>query len=90
MFGTITKLYQALKIGNELSDVSKWKRGQWLTNAVGGLVALVLESIKLWKPELAAYLPEGVAENATEIIVGVLVVINLYLTPATTKKVGVK
>lgn len=88
MIGMITRLYQAIKIGNELADVSKWKKGQWLTNAVGGLVALILESLKIWKPELSAYLPEGFAENATEIIAGVLVMINLYLIPATTKKIG--
>lgn len=90
MFAIITRMYQALQIGNELADPAKWKRSQWLSNAVAGLVALVFESLKAWKPELIAFLPDGVQENVTEIIIGILVIINLYYIPATTKKMGVK
>lgn len=90
MFSIVTKLYEALRIGNELSDPAQWKRGQWLSTAVGGLVAVVFELLCLWKPELLGVFPEGIQENITEIIVAVLVIINLYLIPATTKKMGVK
>jgi hypothetical protein len=82
------KLLEALKVGKELADPAKWKKGQWLITAVGTVVAGVITAIK-WKwPEFS--LPAGLEDYIVEVIVGVLCAVNLYLIPATTKKVGTK
>ena len=84
----IGDLIKALQAGRALSDPAKWKKGHWLTTTVGALVAGAIEFLK-WKfPDIP--LPEGIAEYSTEVIAGVLVVINLYLIPATTEKFGTK
>lgn len=82
----IGELWRALKAGQELSNPAVWKKGQQLTNLVGMVVAGVIAFIKWQFPD--TYLPEGVEENFAEVIGTILVVVNLYLTPATTKKIG--
>lgn len=77
-------LLKAMKAGEELKDPAKWKKNQETTNLVGLVLAGIFAVIR-WKfPEFP--LPEGVIDYATEIIVSALVIINLYLTRATTKK----
>jgi len=82
----LINLIKALKAGNELSDPASWKKGQHLTNAVGALVMAVLTLFRYKWPDV--YLPAELAEQLTQVIAAVLVTINLYLTPATTKKIG--
>jgi len=85
MLGNVIR---ALKAGNELSDPARWKKGQHLSNTVGALVMAVLALVRYKWPDV--YIPAELAEQITSIIAAVLVTINLYLTPATTKKIGVK
>ena len=83
----IKALFEALRAGQELKDPAKWKKGQNLTNLIGAIVAGIVVLIK-WKfPELN--IPDEIKDYAIEVIGGALVVANLYLTPATSKKIGV-
>lgn len=82
------KLLKALKVGNSLADPTKWKKGQWLTNAVGTFVMACI-GIFQWKfPEVA--IPTELADLITGGIVSILAIINLYAIPATTRKIGTK
>ena len=82
----IKELFGAVKAGQELKNPEKWKKGQVLTNLVGAIVTGAIVLIK-WKfPDLP--IPDEIKDYAIEIIGGALVVANLYLTPATTKKIG--
>ena len=75
-------LFKAVRYGEELKDPAKWKKGQLLTNAVGGLLVIAMRYIV---PEYDLQ-PEMV-DAATEAIVGVLVCLNLYITKASSKKI---
>lgn len=80
----LAELWNALQAGKSLSDPASWKKGQELTNLVGAIIASIVTLLR-WKfPDLL--LPEGFTEHIAEIIGGILVMINLYLTRATTKK----
>jgi hypothetical protein len=84
----IMDLIKALQAGKELSDPAKWKNRQNLTNTVGVMVVAIAGLIK-WKfPDFT--LPAGLEDYIIEVTVGVLGAVNLYLTTATSKKVGVK
>ena len=80
----IAELYRAWKAGNELSDPGAWKKGQELTNLVGAVVAGVVTLLRWQFPDIL--IPEGITEHVAEIIGSILVVVNVYLTRATTKK----
>ena len=75
-------LFKAVRYGEELKDPAKWKKGQLLTNAVGGLLYI---GLKYLAPDFE--MPPGVIETATEGIIAVLVCINLYITKSSSKKV---
>lgn len=78
---------KVLKAGQTLKNPATWKKGQQLTNCVGGLVMGAVGVIK-WKfPEVE--IPDVVADYAIQMIAGGLVVINAYITPATTEKINV-
>ncbi|MGV0961846.1 MAG: hypothetical protein ACOYB1_18630 [Limnohabitans sp.] len=80
----ITEVYSALKAGQELKNPGKWKKGQELTNLVGAVIAGLITVLR-WKfPDLL--IPDGMSQYAAEVIGTVLVMINLYLTRATTTK----
>lgn len=80
----ITELYAALKAGQELQNPAKWKKGQELTNLVGAVLAGIITLLR-WKfPDI--FIPDGFTEYAAEVIGTMLVMINLYLTRATTTK----
>ena len=83
----ITQLFAALKAGQELKNPAQWKRGQQLTNLVGALIAGLVMLFKYKFPELP--IPPGLQETVVEIVCAVLVIINLYLTPASSKKIAV-
>lgn len=84
----IADAIRVLKNGERLKNPATWKKGQVLTNTVGGLVMGVVGLLK-WKfPEIE--IPQLVSDYAIELISGGLVVINMYITPATTNKIGVK
>jgi hypothetical protein len=84
----LTTIFAAIQAGKELKNPASWKQGQMLTNLVGAVVAGVIVIVKWQFPD--APLPEGVEEYFAEIIGTILVVVNLYLTTATTTKIGVK
>lgn len=86
MIKTIMAALNALKYGQELQDPSKWKKGQELTNLVGGLVAALIALARAKFPQIE--LPGEAQEYLVEIIIAVLVLANIYLTRATTKKIG--
>lgn len=80
----ITELIKAIQAGQELSNPAKWKRGQELANLVGIIVSGAIELLRYFFPN--TIIPEGIAEHITEGIVFGLIMVNLYLTRATTKK----
>ena len=76
----------ALKYGQELQNPARWKKGQELTNLVGGLVAAGLAILQAKYPDIK--LPGETQGYLAELIVAALVLINLFLTRATSKKIG--
>lgn len=80
----ISELVRAFQAGQELSNPAGWKKGQELTNLVGAVVAGIITVIRHFFPELL--IPDGFSEHAAEAIGTILVIVNLYLTRATTKK----
>lgn len=84
----ILNLIRVLRMGHELRDPAKWKRGQWLTNAVGILVGAIFELL-LWKYPSITF-PADLQLHVTEGIAAVLAIMNLYLIPATTRKIGIE
>lgn len=81
-------LIKVMKAGETLKDPAKWKKGQVLSNAVVGLITGGIALIK-WKfPEVE--IPQAVSDYAVETLTGLLVVINMYWTTGTSKKVGMK
>jgi hypothetical protein len=80
----ISEVFNAVKAGQELQNPAKWKKGQELTNLTGAVIAGFVTLLR-WKfPELLV--PDGFTEYAAEAIGTILVIVNLYLTRATTKK----
>lgn len=78
------ELFKALQAGQELQNPEKWKKGQELTNLVGAVLAGIITLLR-WKfPDMVV--PDGVTQYAAEAIGTILVIVNLYLTRATTKK----
>ena len=86
MMKKIVAVLNALKYGQELKDPAKWKQGQELTNLVGGLIAAIIALIKANYPNFE--LPLGAEEHIEGIVIGALILINIYYTRATTKKIG--
>jgi hypothetical protein len=81
----IADLFRAWKYGQELSDPAAWKVGAMLTTTVGGLVAAVIQIIKVKYTEFE--LPPLVEQYAVEAICSVLGIINVYVMKASSKKV---
>ena len=82
----ITQLFAALKAGQELKNPAQWKRGQQLTNLVGALITGLVMLLKYKYPD--APIPPGLQETVVEIVCAVLIVVNMYLTPASSKKIA--
>jgi len=83
MFSSLSALYGVFKAGQAVDNPAAWKRHQISANAVA---AILLALVKL-----AATFghPLPIDENtAKEIAVGVLAVVNVGLTVATSDKVG--
>jgi len=85
----IKEMIVALKAGQELSDPAKWKNRLENTNYSGAIIAGLLAFLRWKYPGL---LPEDnevlktLLDYSAEIIGTVLVMINVYLNRATTKK----
>lgn len=84
----ITDAIRVLRAGESLKNPATWKKGQVLTNTVGGFVMGVIGILK-WKfPDVE--IPQFVSDYAIELISGALIFANAYMTTATTEKIGVK
>ena len=81
----IIDLFKAWQAGQELANPAKWKKGQILTNLVGAVLLGIVSLIKAKFPEFD--IPKEVLDIANEIIVGILVLVNIYITKASSKKV---
>jgi len=80
----VTKLIDAAKAGNQLANPAIWKKGQELTNLIGATIAGIITLVRFFYPDVM--IPDGATEHIAEFIGGALVLVNLYLTRATTKK----
>lgn len=80
----IADLYRAYQAGESLKNPAGWKKGQELTNRIGAVLAGVIVAVRYFYPDVVV--PDGVTEYAVEAIGAILVIINLYLTRATTTK----
>jgi hypothetical protein len=74
-------------MGKSLNNVEGWKNLQFTSTAVGGMLAGLCYLLPWFG--INVIIPEEALTNIAEGIAGILLVINLYLTPATTKKIGI-
>lgn len=79
-------VWQALKKGKELKNVTGWKNFQITTTLVGGLLASICYLLPLFGVDIVV--SEEMLDNIAKGISSVLVLLNAYLIPATTKKTG--
>jgi hypothetical protein len=79
-------IFTALQAGQELANPEKWKKGQQMTNLVGGVLAGIVAVIRYQFPNLDV--PPEFLTLFNEAIVAALVAANVYFTAATTKKIG--
>ena len=80
------QLLNALKAGQQLQDPTTWKNRQLTINAVTVLLAMIVAAFRFMGIEL--YLNDEALQLLAETIAGLLGFINIVLTTATTKKVG--
>lgn len=78
----IADLWNAVKFGEQLDSPEKWKRGQLLSNAVGGLILIVVNHLP---PEYK--MTPDMIQAANEVISGILILINGYITKASSNKI---
>jgi hypothetical protein len=74
---------QALRAGKELANAAAWKNRQNAINAVVGLLVLAASVANAYGLEIRL-----TDDLAAGIATGVWAVVNLYLTTATTSKIG--
>jgi len=77
----IIAAFIALEEGNRLENVTFWKKVQLTCNALMAVIVLLPDS---WLNEI------GNEEGIGVIILIVAIALNLYLTAATTRKIGIK
>lgn len=76
---------QALRAGKELTNAAAWKNRQNAINAVVGLLVLAASVANAYGMEI-----QLTDDLVTGIATGVWAVVNLYLTTATTSKIGLR
>ena len=80
IFKFIPAVFDALRKGKRLNNVVAWKNVQLITNALAAVVVLLK----------ALGIDLGLSESNIDVISGAIVIIvNAYLTLATTNKVGI-
>jgi len=85
MWAKIKLMLAVLKKGKELADPAGWKNTQVMTNVIASVITAALASFAPgWD------LSEGTILLVSGVISGVLAIINIYFTYATSKKVGVQ
>ena len=82
----LTELISAVKAGQELRDPASWKNRQNTTNAVAGILAGGAALLRLAGVDL--HLTDEQLVAIAEVGAVILGAVNLFLTTATTKKIG--
>lgn len=81
----ITDIFSVLRYGEQVANPAAWKTGQITVNVLSGFALAVLNFGSSWLPVL-----KTIDVNTVNMAAGlVLSLANLYLTPATSAKVGV-
>ena len=75
------KLLKVLRHGERLTHVETWKNGQLAINALTGLLVILVNMVPTF---------EASETQVTSIAGGIVAAVNVYLTMATSKKVGPK
>ncbi len=87
MMAKLKAAWAALQAGRSLADVATWKVRQNAINAVGGAVVAAVALLQAFG--ISIPLPEDqLADLAAGLGAVVWVCVNLYLTTATTDKIG--
>lgn len=83
----ISEMFKAMRLGSEISDPVKWKNVQSTGTVVAGLLLL---GFKMFFPEqeLTPFYQE-IIDALVGVVTGLLLVANIIITKATSKKVGV-
>ena len=80
------QLLNALKAGQQLQDPTTWKNRQLTLNAVTVLLTALVGLLRFSGVDV--YLSDEALRLLAEVVAGLLGFINILLTTATTKKVG--
>ena len=78
-------LLRVLRQGEELANAEAWKKGQITVNVLVPFLAAVVAALQAWGLEIPI-----THDQLVTVAGAILVVANLWLTPATSKRVGTK
>jgi hypothetical protein len=85
MIKSILDLMKAMKLGEEVGNPRKWKKGQIKMNALAGLLLIGISYLPI-PPE---YITPEVVDMLCDAIVGIVLLFNGILTVVHTRKLGV-
>jgi hypothetical protein len=83
----VKQLFDAIKAGRELADPAAWKNRQNTINALVALLAAAITVARVCGLELP--ITDELLQTIAEAVAVALGGVNLYLTTATSKKIGV-
>jgi hypothetical protein len=81
-------ILKALQAGHSLSDPATWKNIQLLGNVIFAILAAITTVVRWAWPDFM--ISDDLLIKVSTVIAEVVVLINGYLTVATSKKIGVK
>jgi len=86
----LSALQKAMEAGKEIKDPAAWKDRQVLINKVGIILVALTAAARAAGLEIPqSDIPwQTMVDYATEAVVGVMMLVNIVLTFATSKKVG--
>jgi len=82
------KLIEALKAGKELANPASWKNRQTTMNLLVAVLSLLLLALRMAGIDLQ--LSDDQLTGTAEAVAVILGLFNMFLTTATSKKVGVR
>lgn len=88
MIAKISAAWKALKAGEELANIKDWKQKQLAINALSAFIVALIGVAKAFGYEIP--LVETDINNMAYTFVTIIGLINMYLTVATTKKIGLQ
>lgn len=88
MIAKISAAWKALKAGEELANVKDWKQKQIAINTLSAFIVALIGVAKAFDIEIP--LVETDINNMAYTFVTLIGLVNVYLTTATTKKIGLK